>query len=167
MQPLLTQNSHMNVCCCCLVARSCLTLFDSMDYSPPGSFVHGISQARILEQIAISFSRGFSWPRDRTCVSRFRQVDSLPLSHLGSHMNVYGGFIHSSQKLKTTLMSLTGEWIHQYNGIWFINKKRNGLPILATGWVKFTCPILMKETTSKNICMCSMFPFIWDLEKTD
>ena len=40
-----------------------------MDYSPPGSSVHGILQARILEWVAISFSRGSSRPRDRTQVS--------------------------------------------------------------------------------------------------
>ena len=40
-----------------------------MDCSPPGFSVHGISQARILEWIAISFSRGSSWPRDHTCIS--------------------------------------------------------------------------------------------------
>ena len=39
-----------------------------MNYNLPGSSVHGISQARILEWVAISFSRGSSWPRDRTCV---------------------------------------------------------------------------------------------------
>ena len=39
-----------------------------MDCSPPGSSVHGISQARILEWVAISFSRGSSWPRDQTHV---------------------------------------------------------------------------------------------------
>ena len=41
-----------------------------MDCSPPGSSVHGILQARILEWVAISFSRGSSQPRDRTQVSR-------------------------------------------------------------------------------------------------
>ena len=40
-----------------------------MDYSLPGSSVHGILQARILETVAISFSRGSSWPRDWTRVS--------------------------------------------------------------------------------------------------
>ena len=40
-----------------------------MNCSLPGSSVHGISQARILEWIAISFSRGSSWPRDQTCIS--------------------------------------------------------------------------------------------------
>ena len=45
------------------------TFCSSMEYSPPGSSVHGISQARILEWVAISFFKGSSWPRDRTRVS--------------------------------------------------------------------------------------------------
>ena len=52
------------------VAQSCLTLCDPMDCSLPGSSVHGILQARILEWVAISFSRGSSRPRDQTQVSR-------------------------------------------------------------------------------------------------
>ena len=52
------------------VTQSCLTLCNPMDCSPPGSSVHGILQARILEWVAISFSRGSSQPRDRTQVSR-------------------------------------------------------------------------------------------------
>ena len=51
------------------VARSCPTLCDPMDCSPPGSSIHGILRARILEWVAISFSRGSSQPRDRTQVS--------------------------------------------------------------------------------------------------
>ena len=47
----------------------CLTLCDPMDYSPPGSSDHGISQARILEWVAISSSRGSSQPWDRTHIS--------------------------------------------------------------------------------------------------
>ena len=52
------------------VAQSCLTLCDPVDCSLPGSSVDGILQARILEWVAISFSRGSSRPRDRTQVSR-------------------------------------------------------------------------------------------------
>ena len=48
------------------VAQSCPTLCDPMDCNLPGSSVHGILQARILEWVAISFSRGSSWPRDWT-----------------------------------------------------------------------------------------------------
>ena len=49
--------------------KSCPTLCDLMDCSPPGSSAQGILQARILEWVAISFSTGFFWPRDQTSVS--------------------------------------------------------------------------------------------------
>ena len=49
--------------------KSCLTLCDPMGCSLPGSSIHGILQARVLEWVAISFSRGSSRPRDRTQVS--------------------------------------------------------------------------------------------------
>ena len=49
-------------------AQSCPTLCDPMDCSPPGSSVHGILQARILEWVAFPFSRGSSWPKDGTQV---------------------------------------------------------------------------------------------------
>ena len=52
------------------VFQSCLNLCDSMDCSLPGSSIHGILQARVLEWVAISFSKGSSQPRDRTQVSR-------------------------------------------------------------------------------------------------
>ena len=52
------------------VAQSCPTLYDPMDCSPPGSAIHGILQARVLEWVAIPFSRGSSQPRDQTQVSR-------------------------------------------------------------------------------------------------
>ena len=57
------------VCYCCLVTKLYLTFCDSMNCSPPGSSLHRISHARILEWVAISFSRQSSWPRDRTYIS--------------------------------------------------------------------------------------------------
>ena len=62
----------------CLVAQLCPTLCNLMDYSPPGSSVHGILQVRILERVAIPFSRGVSQPRDRTRVSRIAEDTLLP-----------------------------------------------------------------------------------------
>ena len=65
--------------CCCLVTKSCPTVCDPMDCSLPGSSIHGILQARILEWVATAFSRGsgdhsllrgFSRPRGETWVSR-------------------------------------------------------------------------------------------------
>ena len=64
--------------------NQCLPLCDPMDCSPPGSSVHGILQARILESVAISFSRESSQPRDQTHFSLHWKVDSFPLSHQGS-----------------------------------------------------------------------------------
>ena len=49
-----------------LVAQSCPTFFNPMDCSPPGSFVQRILQVRMLERVAISFSRASSWPRDQS-----------------------------------------------------------------------------------------------------
>ena len=54
---------------CVLSCFSCVWLCDPMDSSPPGSSVHGILQARILEWVAIPFSRGSCQPRDQTQVS--------------------------------------------------------------------------------------------------
>ena len=54
---------------CVLVARSCLTLCDPTDCSPPGFSVHEILQARILAWVAVPFCRGSSRPRDQIRVS--------------------------------------------------------------------------------------------------
>ena len=52
-----------------LVTESCMTLCEPMDYSLPGSSVHGILQARILNWVAMFFSSGSSWPRNRNFIS--------------------------------------------------------------------------------------------------
>ena len=63
--PWSGQSLH-NLCCACMLV--CVQHFcDPMDGSPPGSSVHGIFQARILEWVAISSSRGSSQPRDGNC----------------------------------------------------------------------------------------------------
>ena len=59
---------HLLVCACS-VAQSCLILCDPMDYSLPGSSVRGILQARTLEWVAMTSSRGSSQPGDQTCIS--------------------------------------------------------------------------------------------------
>ena len=60
----------------------CLTLWDALDCSPPGSSVHGIFHARILEWVAISSSKGSSRPRDLNPRLLHWQADSPPLSHV-------------------------------------------------------------------------------------
>ena len=57
------------VCVCVLVSQLCLTLWNPVDCSLPGSSAHGILQENILEWVTIPFSRGSFWPRDQTQVS--------------------------------------------------------------------------------------------------
>ena len=75
------------MCVCVLIPQSCPTLCDPMDSILPGSSVHRILQAGILEWVAISFSRGSSWPRDWTPVSfiagRFFTVWATRVSRKG------------------------------------------------------------------------------------
>ena len=66
----------------------CTTLCDTMDCSLPGSSVHGIFQARVLEWVAISFSRGSSWPRDCTWVSHNVGRHFYLLSYQGSQLYI-------------------------------------------------------------------------------
>ena len=75
----------MKCCCCsCLVAKWCPALLDSMNCSLPGFSVHGILQARILEWVAIPFSRGIFSTRDRTWVSR---IASRFFNKWGQHIS--------------------------------------------------------------------------------
>ena len=79
------------------VAQSCLTLRDPMDCSLPG-FIHGIFQARVLEWVAISVSRGSSRPRDRIQVSPIVGRCFYRLSHQGSPMKAIRLFFTTSPK---------------------------------------------------------------------
>ena len=65
-QVFLSSEERMRLCACIQVTQSCLTLCNPTDFSPPGSSVPGILQEGILEWVAMPFSRGSSWPRDRT-----------------------------------------------------------------------------------------------------
>ena len=76
----LLKSSHLRMCVCS-VAQSCPTLCDPVDCSLPGSPVHGIVQARILEWIAISYFRGSSQLRDRTLISCISCIGRRILYH--------------------------------------------------------------------------------------
>ena len=86
------------LCKVCLFSRSVVSnSCDPMDCSPPGSSVHGISRARILEQVAISFSRESSQARDQTWVSYIACTGdgglgwvSLPLAPPGNSQQKWG-----------------------------------------------------------------------------
>ena len=121
------------MCCCCLVTKSRLTLCDPMDCSPKVSSVYGISQARVLESLAISFSRGSSRPRDPTHIYHWatreahlhhrneqmlqnraflsEPVKDLPVRHwAASHLSV-------NRELPKYLLITTGVGISYFVGI--------------------------------------------------
>ena len=72
---------QLHVCMCAESLQSCQTRCNPTDCSPPDSSVHGILQARILEWIAISSSRGSSWPRDQTRIFYVSCMGSWILYH--------------------------------------------------------------------------------------
>ena len=76
----------------------CPTRCNHMDCSLPGSSVYGISQARMLEWVAVSFSRGSSLPRDRTHVSCVSYIGRQTPDHCATHISYY--FTDSQRKEK-------------------------------------------------------------------
>ena len=72
---------HSGPCASAKLFQSRLTLCNPMDCNPPGFSVHGIFQARILEWVAISFSKGSSWGRDWTCMSYISCIGRCVLYH--------------------------------------------------------------------------------------
>ena len=90
------------------VAQACPTLCDPMDCNLPGSSVHGILQATILEWVAIPFSRGSSQPRYRTQRSSTLQVASLPSEPPGKPKNTGVGSLSLLQGIFPTQESNWG-----------------------------------------------------------
>ena len=104
-----------------LVAQLCPTLCDPVDCSPPGSSVHGILQTRILEWVAIPFSKGYSQPRDWTQVFRIVGGLFLPSEPLGKppiaivlnkicfyHFNYWSALVFNTSHI--LLYPLTSKW---------------------------------------------------------
>ena len=115
---------------CAKSLQSCLILCDTMDCSPLGSSVHGIPQARILEWVAMSFSRGSSWPRDWThvpCVSYTGRQVLYHKHHLGNPLLylffVFCFFFFFSKCLKTVFLKLKILEIMKIYLILFMTKK--------------------------------------------
>ena len=88
--------------CVCVCAQSCLTVYDLMDCNPPGSSVHGIFQARLLEQVATSSSRGSSQPRDKTLCLSLALADGFfityPLGKLSYWLRIFLIILDTSQE---------------------------------------------------------------------
>ena len=107
------------------VTQSCSTLCDPMDYSPPGSSVHGILQTRILEWIVFLFSRGSSLFRDQTPVSQHRRQILYHPSHQGipvvlkpSQVFIRGQILMWYKNIPaiTDVIHPPNEFLNQYKG---------------------------------------------------
>ena len=119
---------------CCVKVKSCLTLCDPVECSLPGSSVHGILQARILEWVAISFSRGSSRPRDSTWVSHIA----------GRRFNLWATR-EAPFLLYRSLLIIEVYW----NTEWSRAKTNRVLPRKCTGHNKHPLP----TTQEKTLCM--------------
>ena len=126
-----------------LVGQSCLTLCNPMDSSPPGSSVHGILQAAILEWVAITFSRGSSPPRNRTRVSCIAgRATREALGHQGSHkaqsvclQNLFGWPL----LLGSRLLGSAGRALQEHTLL----------------------PVFPSSFLSLSLCALEIFPVLW------
>ena len=131
--------------CCCLVLRHVWLPYDPMDCSPPGSSVHGILQARILQWVAISFSSGFSQPRDWThvsCIGRWvftTEPQGEPLSVFIGMGNFIGYWVG---RIITTVLGKG----RQFTGI-------GSLPTFFTFMVNFET-VIVPVGVSFSLLMC-------------
>ena len=99
------------------VAQLCPTLCNPVAFTPPGSSVHGILQARIPEWVAISFSRGSSRPRDRTLVSHiagrcFNLWATRELSQINK-INIFSRKLNKGYK-QSTYWTINAEMANKY-----------------------------------------------------
>ena len=125
----------------CIHAQSCPVLHDPRDCSPPGSSVHGIFLTRILEQVAISSSRGCSQPRDLTHASCVSCIDRRTLYHWVTWEGPLTTGPPGSSPPMCLLLSLS--WIDRaWNKLWK----------LANFWSKHRS----KEKTFKRVCHVQM-----------
>ena len=125
-----------------LVAQSCLTLCDPVNCSPLGSSVHGILQARILEWVAVPFSRGSSWPRDQTWVSRIA----------GTFFTVWA------------IMEAVFIFNYSSNSVDYSAIKKNTFESVLMRWMKLE-PIIQSEVSQKEKHQYSILTHIWNLER--
>ena len=135
--------------CVCVVAHSCPTLCDLIDCSPPGSPIHGIIQATILWQVAIPFSRGSSYPTDRTWVS----------CTVGRFFTVWAIRKPSQSKLQSVQSKnwLTFWRVFIINGCWILSKAFSASIEIIIWLLSFIlimwCITLIDLQTLKNPCI--------------
>ena len=139
-----------------LVAQLCPILCNPMDCSLPGSSVHGILQARVLEWVVIPFSRGSSDPGIKS-ESPALQANSLPLSHQANSRNRVGS---QTQVCWTSLLQCSRDFWYIFNGLGGESKDGMGLnrwmvllfkqQIGTEHWVLFSSPVMILSFGSRG-----------------
>ena len=126
-----SQKSKYHLCAYMLVTELCLTLCNNLDCSPPGSSIYGIIQAGILEQTAISFSRGSPRPRDLLCLLHW--ADSFPLASPGKHKYNLQLTLHT-QLLHLDSFSSSDSTSHRLGSpvVFTVGKKKNAYKWAST-----------------------------------
>ena len=123
----------------------CLTLCDPMIYSPPDSFVHELFQARVLQWVAISYSKGSSQPRDWTCVSCVPCIGRQILYHCATWksqrwVNRKGKYIPISQSRQLRPYRGCSYWVKRPHKIFMVADP------LVSSWALFPkCPGKMHQ----------------------
>ena len=156
-----------------LVSQSCLTLCDPMVCSLPGSFVHDILQARILEWVAMPFCRGSSQPRDGTLVSctagRFFTVWVTREAHtiqLGASVFSTGEcewltlpspYLGEGNGNPLQYSCLDSPWVEEPGGLQSMGSLRVGHD-WATSLSLFTFPALEKEMATHSSVLAWRIP---------
>ena len=149
-----------------LVTQSCPTLCDPMDCSPPASSVHGISQVRVLEWVAISSSRGSCQPRNWTPIS----CVSCIASHQGSLIQscIEGFFVRwfefdrssgcsfGSTAGKMTPSNITWWW---YYFVSVLSKLL--VPLLSSEALKLHAKYMTMLKSSSPCGLCVLFALRW------
>ena len=142
-------------CFCYLVTQSRSSLFNSMDHSPTGSSVHGILQARTLEPVAISFSRGSSWPKDQTCLSCIGRRVIYHWATKGSLIWIYHNSflhllvdVHLDHFLSGAVTYMIRICVYKYSYRHVLSFVVEKLPDFPQWWYHFPFPPLMYEHSS-------------------
>ena len=107
------------VCVCAKLLQSCPTLCDPMDCSPPGSSVHGILQARILERVAMPSSRGSSQPRDGNHLSYIS-------CNGGEFFNHYHPLVEKAMATRSSTLAWRIPWVEEPGRLQSMGLRRVG-----------------------------------------
>ena len=141
-----------------LVAQSCPTLWDPLDCNPPGSSVHGVLQARTLEWVAISSSRGPSQPRGQTQVSY--SADRVFTIWSTREAPVHFAEIVNQSKL---LRSNLGGKYNQVLGMWgvFLGKEYNShtlkFTLFGVSFYEFDKHVQLDSHNHRKVCKIDFF----------